>query len=165
MYHLFDITKARNAEADKVSNEIWKLYERTGVLTTAVGTPNFAKKAAFNIPGDSSFRSKKARRAMESLSRDYTFLNDEEFTSSITYLNTVRLNELAEIAGKMRYRELQDLMATEEFSAMSDEEKVSAMDKVDSRYTHKIAMDGDVLMPHTIKILDYMQDDYESMDR
>jgi hypothetical protein len=165
MYHLFDITKARNAEADKVSNEIWKLYESTGVLTSAVGTPNFAKKAAFNIPGDSSFRSKKARRAMESLSRDYTFLNDEEFTSSITYLNTVRLNELAEIAGKMRYRELQDLMATEEFSAMSDEEKVSAMDKVDSRYTHKIAMDGDVLMPHTIKILDYMQDDYESMDR
>jgi hypothetical protein len=165
MYQLFDITKARTAESDKVSNEIWRLYERTGELTAAVGTPNFAKKSAFNIPGETSLRSKKVRRAVDSLSREYTFLSDEEFTSGNTYLNTARLNELMEIAGKMRYRELESLIATEEFSAMSDEEKISAMNEVDSRYTHKIAMDGDVLMPHTIKILDYMQDDYESIER
>lgn len=165
MYQLFDITKSRTAESDKVSNEIWRLYEKTGELTDAVGTPNFAKKAVFNIPGDSSLRSKKVRRAVKSLSRQYTFLDDEEFTSSNTYLNTQRLNELMEVVGKMRYRELESLIATEAFSAMSDEEKISAMNKVDSRYTHKIAMDGDVLMPHTIKILDYMQDDYESIEQ
>jgi hypothetical protein len=165
VYQLFDITKSRASESDKVSNEIWRLYEKTGELTDAVGTPNFAKKAVFDIPGDSSLRSKKVRRAVESLSRQYTFLDDEEFTSSNTYLNTQRLNELMEIAGKMRYRELESLIATEAFSAMSNEEKISAMNEVDSRYTHKIAMDGDVLMPHTIKILDYMQDDYESIEQ
>lgn len=159
-YQLFDITKARQAESDPVSNEIYRLWDATGMLTDAVGTPGYAQKRSFTPPKPGGL-SKKEQRAINKLPRKYTFLDDAEFLDSKLFLNTTELNSLMELSGKHRYNKIQELMKSDEYKKMSDEDRVEAINKIDKKYINKIEMDGNDLMPHSKAILDYMQDEYE----
>lgn len=159
-YQLFDITKARQAESDPVSNEIYRLWDATGILTEAVGTPGYAQKRAFTPPKPGGL-SKKEQRAIDKLPRKYTFLDDAEFLDSKLFLNTTELNSLMELSGKHRYNKIQEFMKSDGYKKMSDEDRVEAINNIDKKYVNKIEMDGDDLMPHSKAILDYMQDEYE----
>jgi hypothetical protein len=163
-YQLFDITKARQAEADPVSNEMWRLYESTGQVPEVLGTPHYAKKSSLTLPKEGTFRSKAAKRELNNLSRDYTFINDEEFVSERIFLSTEALNNLMELSGKERYKAVQSLISSSEYSKMSDDNKLEALNSINKKYKSKIAMDEGKFMPHTIELLNIVQDIYESRD-
>lgn len=159
-YQLFDITKARQGEADPLSNEIYRIYEATGVLTELVSTPGYAQKRAFKAPKRGGL-SKKEMRAIDKLPRKYTFFDDDDFLSKNLFLNTTELNKLMELSGKHRYNKALEFMKTDKFKKMSDDERAEAFNDIEKKYVSKIEMDGNELMPHSIEILNIMQDKYE----
>ena len=156
-YQLFDITKARQGEADAVSNEIWRLFEQTEDLPQACGTPGYAQKRKINVPNIKS----KHLRMLEEINADYTWVNDEEFMAEALYLNTNDLNRLMEASGKERYMEIEKLMATEEYNAMDDYEKVEALNDLNGGFNGAIEINNGQFRNHTIVLFDIMQEKYE----
>ena len=158
-YNMFDITKARQGEDDLVSNEVWRLYENTEELSTAVGTPYYAQKRKISVPS-MSMRTRKEREAFTKLGKDYEFLKDEEFVDGSVALNTEQINKLMEISGRQRYSELEALIASEEYMSMTDKEKIEAMNEIDEDYRSLKEYDGDSFKPHTIQALDFIEEQY-----
>ena len=156
-YQLFDITKARQGEADAVSNEIWRLFEQTEDLPQACGTPGYAQKRKINVPNIKS----KHLRMLEEVSADYTWVEDEEFMAEALYLNTNDLNRLMEASGKERYMEIEKLMATEEYNAMDDYEKVEALNDLNGGFNGAIEINNGQFRNHTMVLFDIMQEKYE----
>lgn len=159
-YQLFDITKSRQGESDPVSNEIWRLYENLGEISNVVGTPGYAKKRSMNVP---NVRSKKMRRAIEALDRDFTWINDEEFVASSVYLNSSEINDLMAISGKERYQEVSTLMNSSKYASMNDAEKLEAINDINKNYDSAFEMDGSAMRTHSLRILNIMQDKYENL--
>lgn len=156
-YQLFDITKARQGEADAVSNEIWRLFEQTEDLPQVCGTPGYAEKRKINVP---NIRSKHIKM-LEEINADYTWVNDEEFMAEALYLNTNDLNRLMEASGKERYMEIEKLMATEEYNAMDDYEKVEALNELNGEFNGAIEINNGQFRNHTMVLFDIMQEKYE----
>ena len=159
IYHIFDITSARKGEADPVSNEIYRLYENLGDISEVVGTPGYAKKKKLNVP---NIKSKKMYRAINRLPRNYTWIEDAEFVASSLYLTTTEINELMKPSGKERYMEIEQLTKTEAYKKANDAKKLEMLNEINEGYNEPLEMDGQLLRPHSIKILDIMQDRYEN---
>lgn len=162
-YNMFDITKARQGEDDLVSNEVWRLYENTEELPSAVGTPYYAQKRKISVPSIST-RTKKERDAFDKLGKDYQFLKDEEFVNGSVALNTEQINKLMEISGRQRYSELEALVASEEYMSMTDKERIEAMNDINENYKSLKEYDGDSFKPHTIQALDFIEEQYLKMN-
>ena len=161
-YQLFDVTKIRQGEADPVSQEIYRLFETTEQISTVVSTPAFAKKRKVNVP---DIKSKKERMALRILGKDYTFLDDQEFTAGGVYFNTEQMNRLMEVAGKERYQDVSNLMNSVNYEMLSDDEKLEALNEVNDRYNSVKEYDGRRFKNHTVAILDIMQEIYESREQ
>jgi hypothetical protein len=158
MYQLFDITKARQGEADSVSNEIWRLFEQTELLTKACGTPGFAEKRKLNVPNINS----RHLKALAEKSDKYTWMKDDEFMADAFYLNTEQMNRLMEVAGKQRYTAIESLMETEEYNSMNDEERIEALDDLNENYNGAVELKGGEFKNHTMVLFDIMQEVYDS---
>lgn len=158
-YQLFDITKTRTAEADPISNEIRRLYDNTGILTDCVGTPNYAKNSAIEVPVG-----KNERRYISS---KYTFMKDESFVGSYVNLNTEQINKLMEVAGKERYKHLEFEMNTERYKKASDEDKIKLLNRVDQRFVsaYEVNKVKRELRDHSKLLLDYFQEIYEKQKK
>ena len=157
-YQLLDITKARQGEADPVSNEIYRLYEQTENLTKAVGTPSFAEKRAYNVPDVKRKDLGRIRR----LGVQYDWMNDEEFMKERVFLNTEQLNRMMAAAGKQRYAEIQEYMGTPAYQALTDEERVEALNKINDDYRSGIQKDGRGYKNHTIELFKILQEIYDA---
>ena len=158
MYQLFDITKIRQGEEDAVSQEIYRLYEELEEVSSVVSTPSFAKKRKLSVP---NIKNKKEIRALRSLGKKYSFLDDQEFVDSGVYLNTEQLNRLMAIAGQERYAETQELINSYKYELMSDEKKLEALNEINKNYSSAKEYDGRRFKNHTIALLDIMQEIYE----
>ena len=155
---MFDITKARQAEADPVSNEIYRLFEQTEEITSAVGTPRFASTSQVSIPDVIKPRDKyRARRA----GVDFAWMDDEEFMSERVRLNTEQINRMMTVAGKNRYQDLEKLINTRMYNAATDEEKVDMMDEINRDYTKVWSYEGNNLAPHTVELCKIINEIYE----
>ncbi len=159
MYQLFDITKARQAEADPVSNEIYRLFEQTEEITSAVGTPRFAGTSQVNIPDVIKPRDKyMARRA----GVDFAWMDDEEFMKESVRLNTEQINRMMAVAGKNRYADLEKLINTRIYNAATDEEKIDMMDEINRDYSRAWSYEGTNLAPHTVELCKILNEIYEA---
>lgn len=159
MYQLFDITKIRQGEADEVSQEIYRLYESTGEVSKVVSTPSFAKKRKMRVPKITTAKEKRNLRRLSG--KDYTFFDDQEFTSKGVYLNTEQLNRLMMIAGKERYNDLSQLVRSSEYQIMPDDKKMEALEELNGKYNGVKEFDGGRFRNHTIAIFDIMQQIYD----
>jgi len=157
-YQLFDITKARQGEADAVSNEIWRLYEQTERLTKVCGTPGYAEKRKLNVP---NIRAKHLKMLKE-IDKSYTWMDDEEFMADAVYLNTDQINRMMEASGKERYMEVEAFMETEEYNAMDNEERIEALDDINDNYNSAIEISAGKFRNHTMVLFDIMQEIYDS---
>lgn len=157
-YQMFDVTKIRQAEADDVSQEVFRLYEDTGEISSIVSTPGFAKKRRQNVP---KIKSNKEKAALRKTGKRYDFLEDGDFMEKSFYFTTEQLNNLMAIAGRERYEEVQALMSMPAYSRMSDDEKLKAFKKINDKYTSAKEYDGSRFKRHTVAILDIMQKIYE----
>ena len=157
VYQLFDITKARQGEADPVSNELWRLYESTEDLSTVVGTPGYAEKRKLNVPNIK----KRHMGAIRSLGKEYTWIKDEEFMAESLYLNTEQINKLMVASGKERYAEVEDLMNSEKYQNMSDEDKVEALNEINENYNSAIEKNRGEFREHTKVLFDILQEIYD----
>ena len=158
VYQLFDISKARKAESDPVSNEIWSLYEETEDLTKAVGTPLYATTRRLNVP---NLTSKKVKRAIRQNELNYRWMEDEEFKKERIYLNTDQINRLMRASGKERYRELEALMNTSEYKEMDSEIRVEAMNEVNENYNSAVEMIKGEFRDHTALLFEIIQEKYD----
>ena len=159
MYQLFDITKARQAEADPVSNEIYRLFEQTEEITSAVGTPRFASTSQVSIPDVIKPRDKyMARRA----GVDFDWMDDEEFMKESVRLNTEQINRMMAVAGKNRYADLEKLINTRIYNAATDEEKIDMMDEINRDYSRAWSYEGTNLAPHTVELCRILNEIYEA---
>ena len=161
-YQLFDVTKLRQGEADAVSQEIFRLYEDTGEVSSVVSTPGFAKKRKQRTP---KITSRKERVALRRTGRDYTFLDDEKFMEKSYYFNTEQINRLMAIAARERYEEVQALINSDRYRNMSDDERLKAFDKINRDFTSSKSYDGSSFKRHTIAFFDIMQEIYEDETR
>lgn len=159
-YQLFDVLKARTAEADPVSNEIYRLYSETEEVSSIVSTPYFARKRKMGIPDISS---KKELQAMVASGKQYSFIYDKEFTSGTINLNTKQLNELMAVAGQERYGMAQELTQSEYYSKLSDKQRLEILNKLndDFRSVKELTRFG-MFRPHTIMIFDMIEEMYLS---
>ena len=159
-YYLFDVFKARQGEADEVSNEVWRLYEQTEELTKACGTPYFATTRKMAPP---KIKTKKEKAALAAIGRDYTFLNDADFMSGKVRFSIEDINELARIANSARYEALLDLTRSEGYAGMDDSDKLEAMNKIGDSFNGLKEFGEDrMFKEHTIKVLDIMQKIYDN---
>ena len=158
MYNLFDVTKARRAESDPVSNEIYRLYAETDQLSDVVSTPYYARNRKVTVP--KSFSAKDIVFLRRS-GRDYSFIKDPEFAGSKIYLSTDLISELMMVSGKQRYAEVQRLMESPMYSGMTNEEKIAALDSIAAEYNGVMEFEGSVMKDHTLLLLDAMQMMYE----
>ena len=158
MYNLFDVTKARRAESDPVSNEIYRLYAEADQLSDVVSTPYYARNRKVTVP--KSF-SRKDIVFLRRSGRDYSFINDPEFAGSKIYLSTDLISELMMVSGKQRYAEVQRLMESPMYSGMTNEEKIAALDSIAAEYNGVMEFEGSVMKDHTLLLLDAMQMMYE----
>lgn len=159
-YYLFDVFKARQGEADEVSNEVWRLYEQTEELTKACGTPYFATTRKVAPP---KIKTKKEKAALAAIGRDYTFLNDADFMSGKVRFSIEDINELARIANSARYEALLDLTRSEGYAGMDDSDKLEAMNKIGDSFNGLKEFGEDrMFKEHTIKALDIMQKIYDN---
>lgn len=158
MYQLFDITKARQGEDDPVSNEIYRLYESTENITEAVGTPRFASTASISIPDVASRRD--LYRAKRS-GAYFPWMEDEDFVSGNIRLSTDQLNRMMAVVGKARYEDLEKLINSAEYSRMSDEERVEAMNELNRDYSKAWSYSRNRLSPHTIELCKIINEIYE----
>lgn len=159
-YHMFDIRKARNAEADPVSNEVYRLYNNTGEVSTLASTPYFARSRAINVP---DINSKKHLNAVLATGKQYSFFGDPEFRASRIKLNTEQINALMEVAGRERYALAQQVMAHPNYVNLTDEGKLNILNKLNDsfRSTVEISEYGG-FRNHTVLMLDFIEEMYRN---
>ena len=158
-YNLLDVTKARQGEADPVSNEIYRLYEVTDEISKVVSTPSFAKSRTFNVPSLKRKDRMKLRRAGVNTS----FADDLEFKKEKIAFSVEQLNQLMQVAGQQRYAEVQDLINSSKYARMSDEQRLSALDKVAAKYNGRLE-DGNrpgVFADHSVLLMQFIQQLYD----
>ena len=158
-YNLLDVTKARQGEADPVSNEIYRLYEVTDEISKVVSTPSFAKSRTFNVPSLKRTDRRKLRRAGVNTS----FADDLEFKKEKIAFSVEQLNQLMQVAGQQRYAEVQDLINSSKYARMSDEQRLSALDKVAAKYNGRLE-DGNrpgVFADHSVLLMQFIQQLYD----
>jgi len=157
-YNLFDVTKARRAESDPVSNEIYRLYSETDVLSNVVSTPYYARNRSVTVP---KTLSRKDIVFLRRAGREYSFMNDPEFAGSKVYLSTDIISELMKVSGQQRYAEVQALMNSQKYQNMTDLERVAALDEISDDYNGVMEYTRTGLKDHSILLLDAMQMIYE----
>jgi len=158
-YQLFDITKARQGEADPVSNEIWRLYESTEDLTKVVGTPTYASNRRLNVP---NIR-RKHLRSIKKLNKEYTWIRDNEFMDENIYLSTDQINRIMAASGKERYMFTEKLMSSERYSKMDDEARVEALNEISEMFNGMIEVDRrKSFREHTKVLFDILQEIYDN---
>ena len=164
VYQLLDISKLRKGEADPISQEMYRLYERTEAIPEVVGTPGYAAKKKVSVPNLTEKKAKKAIRKA-GLEGDLTFLEDEEFMAGGVYLSTKQINQMMKVSGQDRYSAVARMMDTQKYRDASDYEKVEMLNKLNEDYKSAIEYDGKEFRPHTVQLL-YMieqiyRDQYE----
>lgn len=159
LYSLFDITSARQGEADPVSNEIYRLYEATEELTTVIGTPGYAENTALSVP---DFIKRKDLAALRREGLDPEFVKDEDFMKSRVYLNTEQLNRLMEISGKERYAMAEELISSYKYENMTDEERIEALNEVNDSFNSIKEYDGRRLRNHSVEIVNIIEEIYQN---
>jgi hypothetical protein len=157
-YNLFDVTKARRAESDPVSNEIYRLYSETDVLSNVVSTPYYARNRSVTVP---KTLSRKDIVFLRRAGKEYSFMNDPEFAGSKVYLSTDIISELMKVSGQQRYAEVQALMNSQQYQNMTDLERVAALDEISDDYNGVMEYTRTGLKDHSILLLDAMQMIYE----
>lgn len=160
VYQLFDITKARQGEADPVSNEMWRLYESTEDLPKVVGTPGYAEKRKLNVPNIK----KTHMAAIRSLGKEYTWINDEAFMAESLYLNVEQINRLMEAGGKERYAEVEAFINSEKYQRMDDEERIEALNEINDNYNSAIEKHRGSFREHTKVLFDILQEIYDGRE-
>lgn len=159
-YQIFDITKARQGEADPVSNEIWRLYEQTESLPDVVGTPAYATTSAVSVP---DIISSKERMALRRSGVNYSWMEDEDFLKERVRLNTEQINRLMRISGKERYAEVEQLMTSKSYQKMKDDEKIEALNEIADKYRSVKEIDNrGKFRAHTLELFKIMQEIYEA---
>ena len=158
-YQLFDVVKARVAGSEPVSNEVYRLYEQTGDVSKIIGMPRFATTRVVDLP---QIVSKKERKALNNSGRFYSFFEGEEFMGAKIYLNTEQINRLAAVANKQRYNDALMLVNSVEYSMMTDEERIEALNDIQKNYNGIKEYDGRDFKPHTILMFDTLQEIYEN---
>ena len=157
-YNLFDVTKARTGEADPVSNEIYRLYEVTDEVSNVVSTPSFARNQTMTVPK----LDRKVRMQLRRAGVNVTFADDKEFYQDRVALSTRQLNQLMQVAGQQRYADVQDLMNSSKYARMSDEEKLSALDKVAGKYNQRLEyIRPGRLADHSVLLMQFIQQLYD----
>lgn len=158
-YQLFDITKAKQGSADPVSNEVYRLFEQMEDISRIVGTPSFASSRPVSIPD----MSRKLKVASRRLDKEYSFLLDEDFTSGKVRLSVEQMNRMMAAAGKDRYMRASELISSRGYLAMSDEEKLEALNDLNTKYYSKaVSIDRGRLLPHSEELLNIMQEIYNN---
>ena len=161
-YNLFDVTKARKSELDPVSNEIYRLYVATDVLTDVVSTPYYARNRSVTVP---KALSRKDIVFLRRAGREYTFLNDPSFAGSKVYLSTELISELMKTSGKQRYAEVEALIKSPAYARMTEEQRLSALDEIADGYNGVMEYTRFGMKDHSILLLDAMQHIYEQRTR
>jgi hypothetical protein len=164
-YYMFDPYKTTTTGTDPVSIEILGIYTRTGELPKAVGTPYYASSVhrKLEVP---SLKAKKAQVALDKLrdrGKSYSFIGKtgEEFRFSLT---AEELNDMLEMSNSHRYADIQQFMKRPEYSNMSDGEKIDALNEINEKYNSMIEYYPDgTFMPHSIYVLDLIQERYQSL--
>lgn len=159
-YHMFNILKSRNGESDLVSNEVYRLYNNTGEVSTLVSTPYFARARAVNVP---DINSKKHLNAVLATGKQYSFFGDPEFTASRIKLNTEQINALMEVAGKERYALAQQVMAHPNYANLSDEGKIEILNTVNDSFRSTLEINEyGGFRNHTVLMLDFIEEMYRN---
>ena len=161
-YNLFDVTKARRAESDPVSNEVYRLYSETDQLTNVVSTPYYARNRSVTVPKSLD---RKDMVFLRRAGRNYTFINDPEFAGSKIYLSTDLISELMKVSGQQRYADVQALMQSDRYRKMTDEQRVAALDEIADDYNGVLELTRSGVKDHSILLLDAMQMMYEQRNR
>ena len=159
-YNLFDITKVREANADPVSMEVYRLYAEFEDVSNIMATPSYASTRKVRIP---NFNQRKDISSLRRIDQSYSFLDNQEFLDSDIYLNTEQINSVLRVANKQRYEESLALVSSPQYSRMTDEEKLKALNGVASEYSSlkEYKGKGREFKDHTILMLDILQDIYE----
>jgi len=160
VYQLFDITKARQGEADPVSNEMWRLYEATEDLPKVVGTPGYAEKRKLNIPNIK----KSHGSAIRNLGKEYSWSRDNAFMNEKIYLNTDQINRLMAASGKERYMEVEQFIKTRRYANMDDEEKIEALNEINDKYNSAVEINKGEFREHTKVLFDILQEIYDGRE-
>ncbi|NBW41796.1 hypothetical protein EBR25_12455 [bacterium] len=161
-YQLFDITKSRQGSADPVSNEVYRLYEQTEAISRIVGTPSFAATRPVNVPD----MNRNLNLAIRRSNLKFSFLDDEDFVKERVRLNTDQMNRLMAAAGKDRYARAEELISSEKYQRMNDEEKIEALDDLNKQfYSKAVAIERGRLLPHTVELLKIIQEIYDDERR
>lgn len=161
-YNLFDVTKARTGEADPVSNEIYRLYEVTDEVSNVVSTPSFARNQTMTVPKLDREVGRKVRNQLRREGVNITFADDKEFYQDRIALSTKQLNQLMQVAGQQRYADVQELINSSKYARMSDEERLSALDKVAGKYNQRLEyVRPGVLADHSVLLMQFIQQLYD----
>lgn len=154
-YQLFDITKSRKGSSDPISNEIMRLYQSTGEVSEAMGTPKYAQNTSIQVP--------KGTRQRRYIPKKYTFLNDEDFVGQRVNLSVEQCNKLMEVAGKERYKYLDYVVNTGKYKKSSDEDKLKMLEKVNDLFSGSFEVDKAKrkMRDHSLMLLDFFQEIYE----
>ena len=159
-YHLFDITKSRQGDADPVSNEIYRLYESQFELTKAIGTPAYAKTSSFNVPNP------KVNYAKQS-GAYFRWMEDKEFMGQRIRLNPTQVNRLLQVGGQAKYKALEELINSQKYLSKPDDGKLELMNEVADQYNKSTVLDRSdyynyVYEPHSVELFKIINDIYES---
>jgi hypothetical protein len=92
---------------------------------------------------------------------DFPWMDDEEFMKEKIRLNVEQINRMMAVAGKARYKELEDLIKTNRYISATDEEKIDMMDDLNRGYSRAWSYDGNRLAPHTVELCRILNEIYE----
>jgi hypothetical protein len=71
---------------------------------------------------------------------------------------------MLEMSNSHRYADIQQFMKRPEYSNMSDGEKIDALNEINEKYNSMIEYYPDgTFMPHSIYVLDLIQERYQSL--
>ena len=157
-YNLFDVTKARQGEADPVSNEVYRLYEVTDEVSNVVSTPSFARNRTMTVPK----LDRKVRNQLRREGVNITFADDKEFYKDRIALSTAQHNQRMEMAGQQHYAGVQETVRSSKYARMSDEERLSALDKVAGKYNQRLEyVRPGRLADHSVLLMQFIQQLYD----
>ena len=157
-YNLFDVNKARNAESDPVSNEIYRLYTETDILSDVVSTPYYARNRKVSVPKQFS---RKDIVFLRRAGREYTFINDPSFAGKQIYLSTDLIAELMKVSGQQRYNDVKNFIESPGYQKLTDEQKLSRLDEISNEYNGVLEYVRGGMKDHSLLLLDAMQMMYE----
>lgn len=158
-YYLFDVMKVRQGDGDPVSTEVWSIFEDTQEIADIIGTPYFADLRKMKAPYP---RTKKEKKAFESAGLNFSYLDDEEFMAQTHRMTVVQANRVMEIAAKQRYIAAEELISSAEYQKEDKTGRLEMLNDLNTKFSGVKEMDGDEFRPHTIAIMEIMQEIYEN---